>query len=1370
MQNVKLTGHRFVPTENFICASVDSIGDRIFALTTGGIVYLYDRSTFLPITEPKQIACLSNISQENVVSFRYNEESSARAILICRDGTFYVIGTSHHNELIAERCAHLDEGVAAAAWSPDGDICAIISTLNLQHPRLTLITSKMDTVFEKDFVHDLKESPEQPESCIVSVGWGKKETQFHASEGKQAAFTADQEATPAFNHDDRNYRIAWRPDGLHFVVDFVNLSNGCRDFRVFNRSGSFYSIMEATSGMGQALAWRPYSVGGFIASPCQVGDNAKIIFFERNGLRHGHFEMPFENTKFKVVNISFSKKLCFVQLEELDGCTGTKKTFIASYTTLNYHWYLKQVLTFPTDEFVSFWLDEGSDRANRLYVGLKNRLVAYDFNFQVDCCRDHKVIAAIDGSELLLTPSKLLLPPPPLCHSRCRVEQSFISMTAFASVGEKELLVATVDCFNQVSLFKYNYSELDNEPQPYRKSFKITGGEGVRGLLLFSEGMKVVYCTTKDLSTSLVNVHSIEIGEEKHFEVPGNVIATTRTNEGNYVMQNDSGRVLSLDVNTGQISPINQPSAFPRHCYQIQIANLPNHNNVKVAVGLCSPYQGGPLYFGNHQLSACAISMAVDDRFLVYTTTEHRAYFLPLFAISAIDNVSSLATWFTEVTSGPASPLKALLTRPVERGSTLISIDTLTDGSAIFEMPRGNLEKIHPRPLVLESVIEDINERLVFSLFSALSNFIYIYISRKLYQKAFKTCLKHRISLNFLYDLNPEQFENHVEHFCRQLATPEQLNLFILDLNEDNVVQTLYPSMIFNDYLERDVLNSKRVESKIDRVCDLLMGAVQRIDEIGLYLVTLTCLAKRKVGTDIEQALLYLNEVSSRDKSKRDLLLNSGLKHLARMADVNDLYDVALGTYNLELALTVAERTQKDPREYRQELKDLSHMEPISYRQYKIDRKIGRLNQAVVHLCECGSERFEELLQFAAVEKPKQLLLAAKSVEKLENLFTHEQKVQIWGCHVEQLVKEKRYFEAAICSLRGNLFQEAIEFSSKSRQWDLAIVAASLMKNEINDESDDEVVKKKEHNDNDQVLESIAHTACESNDLAGAGRVFEIAADFEAAIDSFTDGQDYWSVFKLMACKMSKPLNAIREKLKVKVEEMVKQQARTLDEFLMEIKGYTDRLIIIDKENRNVFNFGEREIVLGGDGAESVAGVSTIASTAVRSGTSTFRTNASRTSSRTSANKWRLRPGSPTERFAIMERLIVLSRERLPEWRKEAEEMYLVTLLVLEGHQLFGSDGELPPILKELHSKMNQLVLELKAACRLGWSEEYAATLDEEQALQDESGDFINNTVKGLNLLDERIRYSPMCFVYGENQKLTSTSSGNIHNIVARFL
>jgi len=99
--------------------------------------------------------------------------------------------------------------------------------------------------------------------------------------------------------------------------------------------------------------------------------------------------------------------------------------------------------------------------------------------------------------------------------------------------------------------------------------------------------------------------------------------------------------------------------------------------------------------------------------------------------------------------------------RAVERGSRLVTAMP-TALSVVLQMPRGNLETIYPRAMVLSGIRKLIDE--------------------KNYRKAFTHCRTQRVDMNILYDHNPAQFLSNVALFIDQVKTVTYIDLFLSSL------------------------------------------------------------------------------------------------------------------------------------------------------------------------------------------------------------------------------------------------------------------------------------------------------------------------------------------------------------------------------------------------------------------------------------------------------------------------------------------------------------------------------------------------------------------------------------------------------------
>ena len=81
------------------------------------------------------------------------------------------------------------------------------------------------------------------------------------------------------------------------------------------------------------------------------------------------------------------------------------------------------------------------------------------------------------------------------------------------------------------------------------------------------------------------------------------------------------------------------------------------------------------------------------------------------------------------------------------------------------------------------------------------------------------------------------------------------------------------------------------------------------------------------------------------------------------LINVEILYDVALGMYDIPLVLLIAQNSQKDPREYLPFLNSLKAME-LNMRKYTIDDYLKKYGKALLWLKETGEENFEKCVEY----------------------------------------------------------------------------------------------------------------------------------------------------------------------------------------------------------------------------------------------------------------------------------------------------------------------------------------------------------------------------------------------------------------------
>ena len=186
-------------------------------------------------------------------------------------------------QVATEDCGQVEEvgcvqaGIAAIDISPDLELITLVTG------DLKVITMTRDYLPAQEVsLHETQFG----EGEQVSLGWGRKETQFHGREGKEGRAAAREEAR-LVEGDDRRVRVSWRGDGQMFAVSYVVPSVGeeRRCVKVFSREGSLYSTSESLAGLCHPLAWRPS--GAQVAVVVRQPHRRLVAFLERNGLQHG---------------------------------------------------------------------------------------------------------------------------------------------------------------------------------------------------------------------------------------------------------------------------------------------------------------------------------------------------------------------------------------------------------------------------------------------------------------------------------------------------------------------------------------------------------------------------------------------------------------------------------------------------------------------------------------------------------------------------------------------------------------------------------------------------------------------------------------------------------------------------------------------------------------------------------------------------------------------------------------------------------------------------------------------------------------------------------------------------------------------------
>ena len=272
---------------------------------------------------------LPELDCDHILDLHYFSDTSTTCLVLAGGDLVVVREKPFTGEEKIEIVGSVDAGITAAAWSPDEELLAICTKTDT----FLYMTRDFSNVVSSDITaEDLKASKH------VSVGWGKSETQF---KGKGAKALRDPTMPEKVdkgllsNKDDQGTTISWRGDGSYVAVNSLQASDR-RVIRVFSREGTLDGVTEPVDYMENCLSWRP--AGNLLASIQRLEDWLEVIFFERNGLRHGQFKLRLTREEADEWGSSVQLKWN-VDSSIIAVCFQDR---VQLWTMGNYHYYLKQ--------------------------------------------------------------------------------------------------------------------------------------------------------------------------------------------------------------------------------------------------------------------------------------------------------------------------------------------------------------------------------------------------------------------------------------------------------------------------------------------------------------------------------------------------------------------------------------------------------------------------------------------------------------------------------------------------------------------------------------------------------------------------------------------------------------------------------------------------------------------------------------------------------------------------------------------------------------------------------------------------------------------------------------------------------------------
>lgn len=1145
----------------------------------------------------------------------------------------------------------VDSGVTGMSWSPDQELVVLITG----QETIIMMTKDFEPVTEVKIHQD-----EFGEGKFITVGWGKKETQFHGTEGKAAAVRKLMEIVPAVPWDDHKFRVTWRGDGQLFAVSAICPLTGSRKLRVWNRECVLQSTSELVNGLEQALCWKPS--GSLIASTQRKLNKHNIVFFEQNGLLHGEFPLPFNKDQVKVQELLWNNEstVLAIWLEDLKSADegnkdGQQNTYVQLWTVGNYHWYLKQSLHFGCERIVALmWDPENPYRLHILCSGWC--YLSYNWHWSTDRSEgddrnDFANVAVINGDKVHVTPFRQTVVPPPMCAYQlqlpCPVNQIIFSSDpqrsndlAVLTADDRISIYQAGDDVKQnstivadavggsgltkhmtapklVKTFRINFEEEKSDSLKPLKLRFITWVKENRFLGVF-QGLTTSQSVVCQLITTLDENQEGELSIRTPVTVDRQITNLCHNHKTQTVaLELSNGQILRYLWDTESTEPCVQPwrSAdgclvqFSQPCVQIALCAIEGEEMV---LGLTERFR---FFINVSEIASNVTSFIVYDEFLLFTTHSHtcRCLNLRTTSLKALLNLSSTDSQPNDET-----------VRRVERGSRIVTV-VPQDAKLVLQMPRGNLEVIHHRALILAQLRK--------------------YLDRLKFKEAFECMRKLRINLNLIYDHNPKVFLENVENFLKQITSINSINLFLTELKEEDVTKTMYP------YGPNSTTSVPETANKVDTICDALRTTMERINPHKYGLSILTCHV-RKTTPELETALQKVHDLRVNPPSDPEAVsAEDALKYLLFLVDINQLYDHAVGTYDFDLVMMVAEKSQKDPKEYLPFLNKLKKME-TNYQRYTIDKYLKRYKKAVEHLSKCGCQHFTELLNLVKDQKMYSdalKLFPAKSQEYKD----------ISVAFGEYLIEKQCHEQAGLIFARCGDCEKALDAFLLCCSWQQAFCMAAQL-----------------HYTEDKMINMariISGRLKEQRRYSEAALILEqYATDYEEAITSLLEGGAWDESLRLIY--KYKRTDILETNLKPSILEAHSNQMTFLDSQKTLFIHHKSRLKIV-WEMKAQEGFLDEEMADGPD-SDLYSEKSSLWSAGGMS--SKYSHSNSRISARSSKNRrkaerkrYSLKEGSPMEDVALLQAL----REIICTVDKLTGEVHdLLKVLVLFGFNDLASE------------------------------------------------------------------------------------------------
>ncbi|KAH7707586.1 elongator complex protein 1 [Aphelenchoides avenae] len=574
--------------------------------------------------------------------------------------------------------------IRGGAWSPDLQLLSVASDE-------TLFTVRWDC--EKVLWEGLLPAGAGKDQ-LMKIGWGSRGTQFQGAAGRQKREKVDVNKipVPAPKSDDRRVIVSWRADSKFFTVSHVDklpaealrtegsapVEVDARQLCVWNREDELMSRCEVLAGMEPVLAMRPS--GNVIATTRVLAGFRSVWFFEPNGQYRDDFDIgPAGDLQAESISWNSDSSVLTVHMANV----VSREHQLQFWTAANDRWSLKLQLNSTEPIVYAAWDPENAQRFHLLKANGRYERVELERTY--NCTGTIAVSARGSKRVLVLTPLRGLF------SEKLRVTDLIAEAEGMLSHYELKLPSTVVGLCQSASALAVLMSDgaLTNyilESRRYVATKTLNLARQLGGRVLYGLQWK-----TGNVLSARRTSDSFEIVEIGLEQGKIDVVFTSSTplawhayssRHGWYICEFEDGKFAQVD-GPAKSSPLlldgQQVDFRAVSCHQCQLIDWRD-----AIVGLSRDHQ---LIVNGNVVHSAVGSYRIAGTFLLTVTLTGTLFAIPLANLTTLRSGNF-------PTDGD---------RAVERGATLIAHEPR--GTRIWlQMPRGNLEMIQPRVLLVQQL------------------------------------------------------------------------------------------------------------------------------------------------------------------------------------------------------------------------------------------------------------------------------------------------------------------------------------------------------------------------------------------------------------------------------------------------------------------------------------------------------------------------------------------------------------------------------------------------------------------------------------------------------------------------------------------